>query len=1314
MRSAIFISVVLVLTHSASAQFGADVRILQEDRTSAVLEFIPQMMNIGNDGRINFQDALAMPAEPGMPIQISRALNIALPSARYRLHVVAVEYEERSGVQPRLRPRLLVDDEFGIIQAPASPNFAATPPSMDVATISDVAPAGRFSTALLRFFPIQYAPSGSSARVYKRIVVRLEYDSWDRSIKDDVTRVQEVRTQSFPSAQLQALDSPLATGVWYKMDVDGTGIYKIDQAFLAKANISLASIENIHSVRVFGNGGESLPEDLSAPRPSGLQEVPVHVVDINGNGQFDAQDYVLFYGKSTRGWKYNPQTKTHTHFINHYTETNHYFLTFGGPAGKKMDSLASAAASSVFAPTDFQERVVVEEELFNEVESGRQWVGKAFDEATRSHTFTNMLHSHVGSKPTTYRYVLLSRSTTVDTFRVAEHDQPIGGPVLTFPIDVTSIENNKQYVTPVITATRMGSLPEDRSVLKFMFGLRSSGAKGWIDWFQILYRRRFEAVNDRLFFISPDTTAVVEYNLSRFSSRGVHAFDVSDHQNVKRITGLEFHPADASVVRFRLPQSEGSIRELAVVGANGFREPRNLRRIENSNLSGFTEGAEFIIISPPEFLNAAQRLKAHRERSGDDVLKTVVVNVERIFEEFSGGLPDPMAIRDYIRHARTHWVVKPNYVLLFGDGSYDYKDNLKRNVKSNWILPYQSLNSIHQIETYSSDDHFVMLEPGNLRPSLAIGRLPVNSVAEADSMVSKIISYETRAPFGSWRNRITFVADDGLTSRFDEGSLHTGQSEALARFHTPNSFDKRKIFIVEYPTITTATGRRKPEANKAIVDAINNGTLIINYTGHGNTKIWAHERIFSDEEDFPKLRNTDKLTILVAATCDFARWDKPQDPSAGEKILVNMRAGAVAVVTSIRAVYSFENSEFNNLLFRNLLKLDASGRPMRLGDAMKATKQVLFTLNDRKYHLLGDPTMRIAMPRVVAQLDSIAGKPAHQTVSLPTLGIVPLQGRVKRHDGSRLDDFSGRALIEVYDSRRRVVVQEWGNFAFDVNGSLLYRGEVSVTNGRFDGLFPMPKDVSYDPNPGRISVYTWSSAFDGIGYTDSVRIEGTDPNAEADTTGPSIKLYLDSESYRHGDIVRPDARLIVELFDQSGINTSTAAIGRGLQAMLSSRPKPIDLAEFYRGNLDTYQSGRVEYQFTDLLEGRHTLRVRAWDIHNNSATAETSFEVRAALDETIFNVFNFPNPFSSTTVFTFQRNSFEPIDIEVKIYTLAGRLIETLNAYSVTDRFVQVPWNGRDRDGNELANGVYFYKVITRSLDRASTAEVLGKLSILR
>jgi len=268
-------------------------------------------------------------------------------------------------------------------------------------------------------------------------------------------------------------------------------------------------------------------------------------------------------------------------------------------------------------------------------------------------------------------------------------------------------------------------------------------------------------------------------------------------------------------------------------------------------------------------------------------------------------------------------------------------------------------------------------------------------------------------------------------------------------------------------------------------------------------------------------------------------------------------------------------------------------------------------------------------------------------------------------------------------------------------------------NGAVQGTFPIPKDVSYGDDRSRVSLYGWSDSTDAIGYTENLVISGAVAGG-IDTTGPVMRVYVEDQSFHPGDIVGPNATLVVELADSSGINTSTAGVGHKLEAILDNSTRVIDLTEYYRSNLDTYQTGQVRYPFLDLPEGRHSLAVKAWDVYNNSAHAETFFEVRAAAETGIFNAVNVPNPFVGSTTFTFQRSSTEPVDVEIKVYTVAGRIIQVLEVMAVTDRVGRIQWDGRDRDGNEIANGVYLYRLIVRSMDRTATNEILGRLAVLR
>jgi FlgD Ig-like domain len=229
-----------------------------------------------------------------------------------------------------------------------------------------------------------------------------------------------------------------------------------------------------------------------------------------------------------------------------------------------------------------------------------------------------------------------------------------------------------------------------------------------------------------------------------------------------------------------------------------------------------------------------------------------------------------------------------------------------------------------------------------------------------------------------------------------------------------------------------------------------------------------------------------------------------------------------------------------------------------------------------------------------------------------------------------------------------------------------------------------------------------------------VRIGGTDTTAAPDHQGPAIHLYLDSRTFRSGDVVSGNPLLIVDLEDENGINTSGAGVGHRLEAWLDNAAQSVDLSNYYKSKIDTYREGTIEYSLGTLSYGNHALRVRAWDTHNNPSTSETVFDVMTAVGLKISNLFNYPNPFRSSTVFTFDHNQLSPIEAEVKIFTVAGRLIRSLKEPNITASSVRIPWDGRDADGDILANGVYLYKVITRTLDGRLDAEAYGKMSILR
>ncbi|MGD0590360.1 MAG: type IX secretion system sortase PorU [Bacteroidota bacterium] len=1324
-------SLIFVGTLTGIAQPMTDIRIVSEDQHSVVLEFTPHIQAervSGKQGtiftRFRFFESQIAYDLTGRTDFI-RAVLLLLPSPQYSLQVLASEYQIRDTVKLLPKPTRKALKSFGVSESYDDTSFARTALAPGQNVLAELIHVGQTSigcVGTLLLHPVQ-AIDKEKVKIYSRIVVRLNFtNAFPAGLSSSCLlrgelpqKAQLAKMAKVSSRQSVNEDSPLAQGEWYRIEVSdtSTGMYKLDYNYFRSLNIS---ISDINSIRIYGNGGLAIPDDNTSPRPNTLLEIPRLVVDQNNNGIFDPEDYVIFYGRGVRGWHYNGGN-TFQHYINPYTEKNYYFFTITQGHGKQMDTLsASAISPSALQPTNFQEKLFVEEEKHNLQNSGRLWVGKLFTDIDNSDTYNNSLPGLVATSPVTYQFKFLHRSATLDYADIFESGQHLGSIAMSStpmgPYDYS-------YATEhLFSATQTGGISNSTSSVKIQVTSNNTDADTWLDWMEIYYHRRFEAVNDVLIFTTPDLEGLVQYDISNFSS-DIRAFDVTDHSNVKE---LKYYSADSTVCTIQLQQTGGSVREIAVVGTTGFKIPATTTKIENTiNLHNVQSQYDFIIISPTEFLSAANLLKAHRE--SHDSLRTLVVDINQIYSEFSGGIPDILAIREFLRYTQANWQSPfPKYVLLFGWGYFDYK-NISSNQR-NWIPPYETEESLDKTNSsYATDDEFILLDSLKSVYSAAIGRLPARSVQEASVLVNKIISYETTAPVDQWRNSFTFVADDGITSDPndpDDGTMFTDPTEALAESNAAKSYEKKKIYIVEYPTVNSALGRRKPNANTAIVDAINQGTLYTNFIGHGNDKQWTHEDIFDRDSDLPKLSNQNNLTFVVAASCEFSLYDDPSILSTGEQLVTMEQGGAIGTFGAARKVYNTPNVALNTSFFSYLLTKDSTGRNPRLGDAVQLAKSDNSdAMNTQKFHLFGDPTLRLLIPKNVASVDSVNGRSTSSMVAIKSLGHVPIQGAMRLKNGTPITSFQGKGTLQVFDSQREVhIVEGIGDFRFKENGGLLFRGGVSINNGQFEMTIPIPKDVTFG-NQSRISMYAWNDETDGAGYTENVMINGIDSTAAIDTVGPQISIYLNDLNFRTGDVVKSNPVLIVRLHDESGINTSTAGVGHQLSATISNPERTFDLSNYYQSDIDTYKSGEVSHLLGDLIggdlsEGKYTLSIKAWDVQNNSSEAETNFEVSIADDLTMLNVVNYPNPFSNSTTFTFQRNGIDPIDVEIRIFSIAGRLIGKMAVQNITDRSVRIPWDGRDNDGDRLANGVYLYKLIARSQNGQHTNETIGKLAVVR
>jgi hypothetical protein len=407
----------------------------------------------------------------------------------------------------------------------------------------------------------------------------------------------------------------------------------------------------------------------------------------------------------------------------------------------------------------------------------------------------------------------------------------------------------------------------------------------------------------------------------------------------------------------------------------------------------------------------------------------------------------------------------------------------------------------------------------------------------------------------------------------------------------------------------------------------------------------------------------------------------------------------------------------NQNLFGSLFLPKLDGTPLSLGEVMFRVKQNYYNDNDAKFHLIGDPAVILNIPYNLSEIDTINGEMPSVTnvVNLKALNKVKLSGFIRGKDNIIKSNYNGRINVTVYDaSKQERIVEGNGRFNFEIEGGIIYSGTCSIRNGKFETEFYVPKDISYEDRNGKISMYFDDGSTDGYGYNSNFNIAGSETSVTEDIDGPVINLYLNDRNFRSGDLVAESPLLIVDLFDESGINTTGLGVGHRFEAFLDNRNNGIALSSYYQGQIDSYKEGTAEYQLDKLSNGNHKVSVKVFDVFNNPSSKEISFKVENKQTLSLMEVMNYPNPFSKSTKFTFQQNQDDAVDVSIKIYTVAGRLIKVLNEYGITSRFVQIPWDGRDEDGDELANGVYLYKVILKTFDGRMTEESFGKLSILK
>jgi hypothetical protein len=1319
------ILILLILVGSVYLTAQSDFRILSSSASILRIEYTPQISD-SIFTRINGIDYLSIDIIEGIYLNSSKFGSPAIPTRIFPIGVpsetgntIQIISSEFSDVTGRIKPhgRQTKGDLLNSFIYSEDENYFSQQEEIELVNFGEFGLIRGLPMQHVHVNPIQFSPMENRVRVFKKIVFQINFGNPVQNVNYKTDSFLEDVVINFSTAKnwIQAkkafqkpnvTNSVLSTGRWFRFEAPQEGIYKITRAMLASYGID-ASTVNPMTIKIYNNGGKILPEKLNINRPTDLVENAITVVGEN-DGSFDEGDYILFYGKGINFWDYDLNDKKFQRAYNPYSKQNYYWITSGGNEGKRIQNKSSVNDPSAQIITSTKAFQYWDEDKINIGKSGRFFMGDEFSESIKSRTYTSKVEGILDNQPKRYRYRFVNNSSSTVPFRMEENGVAIVNK------NISGFGSYEYSYGKVDSATvnYNGSIPGERSLLKFTYNSSASSSFGYLDFFEIYYERELKAYEDFLIFFSNAQTTINEYRLFNFSTSDINVYDVTDYANVKTIS----NPIKHSGGEFWFQSSETALAPSKYLACSSvlYKTPENPVEMGNQNLRGINPGAKYIIITHKNFKEQAERLKHYRETENQVPLSTIVIDIDQIFNEFSCGMRDVTAIRDFISYAYYNWSIEPEYVLLFGDGDYDYK-NIEGHNK-NFVIPYETEDSFDEIDSYCTDDFFARIVGIDLFVDIAIGRLNINSAVDAKIVVDKIISYENNSDRGVWRNRMTLVADDGKTSQQDDGTKHTGQSEDLSRI-IPSYYDLKKIYLAAYPTVITGLGRRKPEVNQAIIDAVNNGTLILNFIGHGSPDLWTHEQVFIRSVSIPQFVNTNYF-FVTAATCDFGYYDKPTALSATEELVLKENSGAIGVFTSSRPVYSDPNKVLNESFYRSMFSStrDTMNLPIRLGKAYFETKKTFTQPNDQKFHLFADPALRLQIPQYNSTIDSINGLTTTANIQLKALGQVRIDGVVRRPDNSIWNEFNGEGVLTVFDSERSVPLPEFGNYSMTEQGGIIFKGRVSITGGKFSADFIVPKDISYENRNGKVIFYFYNSNVDGIGFTNNVIIGGTDTSAVNDGNGPQIEIFFDDISYVNATIVRPNSNLLVKLSDETGLNTTGTGLGHKLTGIINDNENnPLDLTNYFTGDLDAGgKSGMINYKFSKLAQGNYKIEVKAWDVFNNASSELTYFKVVEGDGLAIEEVYNYPNPLNDNTTFTFQHNINQQIEVKINIYTVSGRMIQQIENNMINDRFVKIFWDGRDKDGDKVANGTYLYKIVVKSSDGEFNKSVLGKLAVLR
>ena len=1321
------IIIILALLLVSSGLHAEVCRILSWDERSVTVEFVsgePNIEILEPVGRARlcrieipgFSTVCVSEGEPLLPL--GRYL-FALPAKEgVRLDIVESDISPIDGLVPAPympevsfgeRKRAVIDAEGG-----------------EFVRLVDVGTYRKRSVAVVEFEPVQYDRNGPRLLHAGRIVVRISFPpaggrrfarrpgspldgaiiNKDQALSWDLPAVEK------SSAQRTPFEFALSNN-WLRMRVSEKGIYIITYNDLISAGVDPLGIDP-STLRLFATPPYEEPDSVDS---GGSFEEEYHFVEqaILYSGvastEFMPNDTLYFYGLGVGAWADDiDPARSHRLYIEHPYETqNTYWLTWDGdfsPTPRRMDGRdVTPVLPYDIEVTSYEARLHVEQDNhYDACYTDDRWYWQTLDPSVVTvfnNSFSLDLIEGPGGIVRTQAYgpyngVLYQ---TTEYYLNGSHIGSLGWSTQTAynPLAMPVLEAE---VTNLVQGANTFTVS------------KPYGNPMYILWYEIFYNRPLQADSNILDFYVSSEVGSAHMALNGYQPGPLHIFDVTNHDSPVLLDGWQRTGQGAELEDLL----DGTPRHYIALHASKLEHP-DIEAVAVSSLRDDPVCPDMLIIHHEMFQGEAAILRNMRADGIPYASNPYVkaVDVQAVYDNFSCGRKDPIAIRNYMKFLYDSFdeggepVLK--YVILIGNGTYDARDILGRG--NDLVTLYMNRDYPNEKSAVEDDDFYVKLDDGNDRyTDVAVGRLCVLNAAEANGWVQRIATYSGGADLGTWRNKVILVADDEFGSTFDEEFYFMNDAEDLCddeHGHFPRFIDFKKVYLHHYPLV----GSVKPAARRDLLDSWSDGALIVNYAGHGSSYQMADERVMLDSDVYT-LTNGTRRPIVLSFSCTTGDIESPYRRSLSQIMCTYDGGGAIATMSAVDPTYPAPNTILNREVFDALFTSRDSTGTEPIGYALLLAKMKLVSItNNSKYVLLGDPAMSLALPDYTLE---------HEIESIDTLytGIgYTVKGSV-RVGGELFTSFNGTVDMIVQEAEEHIdklILKEvilagttridTTRVQYNLPGDDLFRGTGDVIGGRFTMNFFVPLNCRTGPD-ARVRSYVMGSAMDGIGACDTLALIPNDTIPTNDGP-PDIELYFANQATR----VKTGALLVAEIGDPDGIAILAKEPENSIFLEFDSGGLPIFVTEYFNYEHGSSTRGRVEYPLhSGFSPGPHTVVLKAFDNLGVSSTDTLLFEIIEEGIYTVGDVFNFPNPFSEGTNFIFQLSN--PANVNLQVYNVSGVRIWESRMYG-EEGFNNIYWDGRDMAGDRPANGTYLYFLEVEFRDSFHRKEsVKGKMVILR